>query len=499
MPSIQIDLSELIRIIRTNGNKQANSLFARKGKDTKIRQLARKFAFEKNRDEHAWAHEIFQDSEYSTSYTWHRSQLRRELLDQIFHLDIRSGPERRKAMYRLRKSIFSIKTLLLFGARRTAMSMIPVAMKLAETFEMTSDRITMLEALTSNAALNGWKLKFERYDRELQSAMKLNVAEIQIISLNHRLDVETVGHARPTVHAQRLAETAPQEARQLFREFPTFNVGLAYYRIVVSSAQLLSDFGRGLTMCSDAVAFLSRFPKLNTTGIQGEFELYRLWMALSSRSFEDATEYTARCQKLFREGTNNWFIAREYEFLLQMHTKQWREAAELRELVTKQTRFASQPEQVRQKWELFGHYVALTSESGLKHIPPSKSNAFGKILREIPIYHHDEGGYNTSLFILQYLILVAQGDRKSLTERSEAIAKFVYRNYRGQHELQAYAFLRALLLLVQSEFNLKITKNRAKRYIEIFSSTTREKIDETQTLPFNLMWEWITNSIGTEE
>ncbi len=429
MPSIQVDLIELIRIIRANGNKRANSLFDVKEKNTKIRQLARKFAFEKNRDEHAWALELFEDSEHSTLYKWYRTTLRRELIGQLFHLEIKIGTERRKAMYNLRKSVFAVKVLLLFGARRTAMSLIPVAMKTAETFELTSDRIALLEALSSNAALNGWRQKFERYNQELREAMRLRVAEVEITSLGQQLDVESVGHAHPTPRAKSLADTVPQEARVLFRDFPTFNVGLSYYHIAISSAQTLNNFERGLAQCTEALWFLSRFPKLNTSATQGEFELNRLWMALASRLYKDAAEYAARCQKLFRQGTNNWFIAQEYEFLLLMHTKQWNEATALHEQVVMQNRFSSQPEQVRQKWELFGHYVGLTSDSGLKHFPASKTTEFGKILHEIPIYHQDKGGYNISLFILQYLILVSRGDLKTLMEKSDTMSKFIYRTF----------------------------------------------------------------------
>jgi hypothetical protein len=496
MALIQTDLDELIRIIRLNGNKQANSLFASKGKDTIIRRLARKFAFDKNHDEHAWALEICGESEYSTSYTWHRSLLRRELLDQMFHLEVRTGTQQRKAAYKLRKSIFLMKTLLLLGARRTAMSLVPVAMKIAKEYELTSDRIELLDALCSNASFNGWRLKFKRYDRELREALRLRVAEVEISSLNRQIDVEIVGVARPGVRALRLAEMLPREALVLFREFPNFHVGLTYYRIGIAAAEMTGNFKHILTLHKQAEAFLSRFPKLYTTSIKGEFELNRLSTALSSGSYEAATESAAVCQKLFLEGSNNWFIAREYEFLLLMHTKQWHEAIALHQLIVSQKRYAGQPDPVKQKWELFGHYTSLIPEVGKEHSKVAKSNTFEKLLREVPIYRQDKEGYNVSLFILQYLILASNGDVRTLTDKSEAMAKFVYRNFRGRHEGQSYAFLRALLIFNNLDFDVKKTKTRAKRYIETFSSIDGQKVDETQILPFEVMWDWITNWLG---
>jgi hypothetical protein len=495
----QADLSELIRIILSNGNKQSHSLFNVKEKNTKIRRLARKFAFEKNRDEHAWALEICGDSENSNSYVTHRSLLRRELLDLVFHLDISGGSERRKAMYQLRKSIFLMKVLLLFGARRTAMTLVPTAMKIAKEFELTSDRVELLEALTSNAALNGWRLKFERYDRELHEAMLLRIAEMKITSLDRQIDVENVGNSRSNMRTRKLAVIAPQEAEILFRNYPTFNIGLAYYRIAVSSAQTTNNFELGIELCRKAQTFLSRFPKLFTAGSKGEFELNRLWMALASRLYDAAAESALQCQKLFREGTNNWFIAQEYEFLLLMHTKRWAEAIRLHQSVVTHNRFSLQPEQVRQKWELFGYYSALTTEIGQKHLPATMSNIFGKIAHKVPRYQQDSVDYNTSLHILQYLILAVYRDRKTLSEKSEGMAKYLSRNFRELRNGQLYAFLMTLLILTKTDFNIESTKKLAKRYIERFESVGHEKVDETQTLPFDLMWEWVMNSIGSIE
>jgi hypothetical protein len=493
MSLIQTDLGELIRIIQSNGNKQSNSLFAIKEKDTIIRRLARKFAFEKNRDEHAWALEICGESEHSTSYTWHRAQLRRELLDQVFHLEIRTGPQRRKATYKLLKSIFLIRTLLLFGARRTAIALVPAAMKIAKEYELTADRIHLLDTLCSNASLNGWRLKFERYSHELHEMTRLRLAEVEITALERQIDIENIGRARPSAFALRLAETAPHEALVLFREFPTFNIGIAYYRIATSAAQMTGDFKRGLTLHENAQEFLSRFPKLHTAGTKGEFELNRLSMALASGSFEAAAKIAAECQKLFLEGTNNWFIAQELTFILLMHTKQWPEAIHLHQHIVTQRRFPAQTDQVKQKWELFGHYAALIPEVGKTHSFVKKSNDFEKLLHDVPIYHQDKEGYNTSLFILQYLILASNRDIKALTEKSEAMAKFVYRNFRGLHNEKPYAFLKTLLILNNSDFDVKKAKIRAKRYIEVFSAQGSEKVDETQILPFEVMWDLITN------
>jgi hypothetical protein len=497
MLSTQIDLAELIRLLREYGNKYANSIFLPRKKSGKMRRLARKFAFEKVRDERAWAEEIFEDTHHSASYILHRARLRWELLDRLFHLEIRTGSERRKAMYKSHKTVFMVRVLLMLGARRTAMSLVPKAIKRAREFELTSDRIELLDALTDNATLNGWRLKFAECDRELRFAMSLKMAEIEMSSLSHQISVESVGRARPSEQLRELGRTAPHAAYLLFREFPTFNVGLGYYRIAVASAEIRENTEEGLSKCVNALTFLSRFPTLMTDPIRGEFELKRLWLAIASKNFEMANAAAIACEQCFKTGTNNWFIAKEYELLLLMHTTQWKEAAESHKLIVKHQRFPTQPEQVRQKWILFGYYAMLVSTTHTSSIPSTQKRAFNKILREVPIYKKEKAGYNASLYILQYLILASRKDYDGLVATSEGITKYINRYLRGRTDTQLYGFLKTLLVLKKCDFDVVKTRKRAKKYIEQFNRYGREKVDETQTLPFDLMWAWISEWVET--
>jgi hypothetical protein len=492
-----MDLGELIRFLREYGNKYANSIFFPRKKNGKVRRLARKFAFEKELNERAWAEELFGSTSNSPLYLLHRSLLRRDLLDRLFHLNIRTGSERRKAMYRSHKAVFMVRVLLMLGARRTAMSLVPKAIKRAREFELTSDRIELLDALSNNAAFNGWAQKFMEYDQELQDATRLKMAELQVSSLSHQITVESVGRAFPTDRLKELGRTAPHAAHLLFREFPTFNVGLMYFRIAVASAEIRENTEEGVTKCGSAIAFLSRFPKLMTEPVRGEFELKRLWLAIASKHFEAAGSAAAACEQCFKSGTNNWFIGKEYEFLLLMHTARWQDASALYKHIVNHNRFQSQSEHVRQKWFLFGNYASFASSVHAPSIPSSQKRVFKKILNEIPIYTRDKDGYNGSLYILQYLILASRGDYDGLIAMSEGIEKYITRYLRGRANTQFYGFLRTLMVLKRHDFNMEKARTRAKRYIELFHRFGREKVDETQTLPFDLMWVWISDWVET--
>src|SRR5665213_215300 len=133
-------IREIIRIINTFGNKSSKALFLPKKNSSQVLVLARKFASPGKDEERAWAMEVCNSDEHDLNYIRVRSELKHLLLGRLFHLHIRTGSELRKATYRNAKEVFCIRVLLMLGARRVAMRLIPSAMERARKFELTSDR-----------------------------------------------------------------------------------------------------------------------------------------------------------------------------------------------------------------------------------------------------------------------------------------------------------------------------------------------------------------------
>ena len=180
------------------------------------------------------------------------------------------------------------------------------------------------------------------------------------------------------------------------------------------------------------------------------------------------------------------------EFLLFTHSNDLIQAASLHKYLVHHERFSSQPEQVKEKWMLFGHYLSLASGIGKTALSASRKSLFTKILREVPIYNRDKVGYNASLLILQHLILASTGDADGMIQKSDALRQYISRYLRNRYESQLYGFLKLLLLLPKYDFDMAKIRKRGKRYIEQFQRAGREKIDESQTFPFDRMWGWIS-------
>jgi hypothetical protein len=490
-------LSELHRIIDIFGSNSSKYLFHPKSKSTNLSLLAQKIDAPGDGNEHEWAMEICGSDENSRAYIRLRSRLKRRLLGYLFHLDIRTGSEFRRALYRSAKDVLCIRILVMLGARGVAMWLIPPALERAQKYELTQDQIELLLLLRQDAAVNGYLTKFTEYVNDLDEAMKLRAAEMKMQAMSDEINVELVAKAGASEKAKELALAARPEAAKLFWQFPTFNVGLNYYRIASLAAESADDSFDTFQMCRQAEEFLSRFPHLNNLLYMGQFALKRLTSAIAIQDFKGAHLAVQSCELCFPDNSNNWFIWKESELHLLLHSKEWHLASALHKEIVNHDRFPVQPEQVRQKWALLGYYTAFAASVQESSIHAAWSSIFNKVLREIPIYKRDKAGYNASLYTLQYLILASRGDHEELVKTSDAIVRYMDRYLRGRHDGQLYGFLKTLVLLNKNDYDVERTKLRAKRYIDQFQRFGREMVDETQTLRFDMMWDWISEWVDT--
>ncbi|HET6401629.1 MAG TPA: hypothetical protein VFH95_09545, partial [Candidatus Kapabacteria bacterium] len=464
-----------------------------KNNSSQIHVLAHKFASQGKDDERAFAMEIFGCPENDQTYIRVRSQLKRLLLSRLFHLDIRTGSLLRKAIYRNAKEVFCIRVLVFFNARSFAMWLIPPALERARKFELTSDRIELLLQLRQNATINGDKSDFAKYSYELEEAEQFRTAEMKMHAMDEAINVELVGKAEVSDRARNLANESRPKAARLFEECPTFNIGLDYFRIATLAAEASNDYADNVRLCQQAEQFLSGFPHLINPSIHGQFAVKRLTSALAIHDWESFASALKICETRFTPGGNNWYVWKEYEFLQLLHSNQLREAETLHQSIAASDRFASQPEQVRQKWMLFGHYAELASWTLDQSVPLIRRKTFERIARELPIYKRDKAGYDAALLILQQLLFASSGNLDGMIQKSDSLKRYISRYLKNRRDTQLYAFLKMLILLQKCDFDIAQAERRGEEYVAQFSRYGREIVDEKQTLPYDLMWRWIAD------
>ncbi len=492
-------LRDITRIINHFGDKSSRLIFRTPKSpkhDTQSRQLARKFALPLSQEtEDDWANEILGCKADNRRYTVLRSHLKRWMLTRLSHLDIREGSEYRKAIYRSAREVFWIRMLVMFEARQAAMWLIPRALERAKKFELTRDQIELYLLLRQNALLDADKSKFLHYAEELEWLERLLMAELRLRALNEAIGIEAVARVEITERGRKLAQEARKEAAEIFEKHKTFNIGLEYFRIATLSAESNEDVEELLRLCRQAEKFLGTFPHLHAPLSRGQFAIKRFRAAAATMDFEAANKAIPDCERQFPKGRNNWFIWKEIEIFLRLREKNFAEAAQLHKEVLAEERFSSQPEQVRQKWAYFGHYAAFALWSLNQFKPHKSSHDFSQVLKDTPVFTRDKVGFNASLLILQQLLYAAMGNDHAMFEKGDALRQYIKRNLRGKRRSRVYAFIRTLLTLHATDFDVAKTEHLAARHIARFHQRPDTLVDEKETFPYYMAWEWIVELV----
>lgn len=482
-------IRELIRINRQFGGKTGKSLFLPSKKKSQLKNLAQKYASPGSETEAHWSREFCQTDPHSHAYISLRSKLKRRLIGELFHLHIQEGSAIRKAIYRNAREVFAIRMLLMFGARPLAIWLVPRALERARTYELTQDRLELLQFLREHAALNGDKIRFLRIAREYEETLRIRSVEMKLRAFLDEIEVELIGRAKPNEKAKALAASASKEARDLYELYPTFNIGFQYYRLAAIDSESKEDSRRTFHLCDRAEQLFQAYPALISPVYRGLFAIKRLSTSIGIHEFNGARQALETCQLVFPSGSNNWFIWKENECFLLLHTARFAEAETLRQQITKHERFLSQPEQVQQLWAIYAHFIALgQSRAGSKPVP---KKAFERILKEVPVYSKDKAGYNAALLHLQLLLLASRKDLFGMLGKSEAIRTYISRYLRNRRHSQHYAFFKTFLFLFQSDFDIRETHRRAAKYIAQFQRYGIDEVNAAQTYPFDRSWEWI--------
>ena len=145
----------------------------------------------------------------------------------------------------------------MFDARAVAIWLIPRALKRSRKYELTQDRIELLLFLRQNATLNGDKTQFAHYASELDDAMKLRAAEMKMQAMNEEIGLQLAVRARASEKAKSLARASVPAASMLLEQYPTYNIGLNYFRIATLDSESVEDVRRSFSFAIGQINFLA--------------------------------------------------------------------------------------------------------------------------------------------------------------------------------------------------------------------------------------------------
>ncbi|MEP7233937.1 MAG: hypothetical protein ABI778_01455 [Ignavibacteriota bacterium] len=452
------------------------------------------------KDEEAAA-TLYGSSRLDSKYMFLKSNFTSRVLNSVASLDLvrREISDYTRAVNKAYKQLFISSTLLRLGSRRGAISLAKRTLRLAQKYELHHVAVELLEKLRTNALQAGKTGNYDKYLRKLETEMDLLNSESRVKTLEERVLIHSARSIYIDETLQEQANSSLLEMAAILKGHESFMIRMAHFRMQYMYYQLTGNPQRSIQACDEAIAYMAEMPHMVLPTSFGEFELYKLENCILTHDYNNGKETAIRCSAYFTSGTNNWFLYKGFEYILLMHTLRFEEARDVFEEVTTNSRYASQPSHLRERWDIFRFYLDYVLDlngesSGDQTLRKSKlllHRKYRKKVTEFPTFSGDKRGLNVSILVMNILLLLESNRKDRLFEQVEALTTYRTSHLKGKNSHQSAILLRLIQMMVRCDFDLKRMRKNASALERKLGSTMpspTEIFECVQVLPPDWIW-----------
>jgi len=425
-----------------------------------------------------------------------KKRLNERLLNSMLFLDLNKENARPyiRAIKTCDRNCYSINILMLFSARHAGASLAATTLKKAIEYELFDEALSCARVLRKHNSYLGNIKQFEHYNALVEQYHRLTYVTDKA---GEYLEALNVTQANTNIlkpdNINRAAENL-KLAKELFLEYPVYQVGLHYYRIKAFYECLVQDFNAALETWKDFEKFLEKYKSYEYDVRLGESALQQLYCQLCVGDYTAGQINATRCETLFKLHSNNWFIYKEYFFLLCMHTKNYGQAAKTVLQITTATHFKFLNRNRQEKWKIFEAYNYLVHTALDNHDDELEEIRFrlSSFLNETLIYNKDKEGFNTSILIFQAMLLLLEGNFRKLVDKIEALKRYGNRYFIKDAIYKSQVFIKMLLIADKCSYDRTLTYQKTAKYYDKLKSSGYAHVnsyDGLEIVPYADLWE----------
>ena len=432
----------------------------------------------------------------SSGFRMFKKRLKEKLLNSMFFIDLNEENARPyiRATKTCMANCYCIDILMLFSARHAGASLAESTLKKAVEFELFDSALFCAKVLRKQHSYLGDIKQFEHYNALVEQYHRLAYVTDKAAEYLEALNATQANtNILKPDNIARAAENL-QLVKELFRQYPVYQVGLHYYRIKAFFECLVQDFNAALQTWKDYEGFLEKYKSYEYDVRLGESALQQLYCQLCVSDYKAGETNASRCENLFKLHSNNWFIYKEYFFLLCMHARNYRQAGETVLQITTASHFKFLNRNRQEKWKIFEAYNYLVHKALDIHDDGLEETKFrlSSFLNETLIYNKDKEGFNTSILIFQAMLLLLEGNFRKLVDKTEALKRYANRYFIKDAIYKSQIFIKMLLIADKCSYDKSLTSQKTIKYFEKLKTSGYAHVnsyDGLEIVPYSDLWE----------
>jgi hypothetical protein len=292
----------------------------------------------------------------------------------------------------------------------------------------------------------------------------------------------------------------------LEKAFPprkTFILQLYYYRLKGIGYQIVQDYHESIAAWTELEEILKQNPVMEKRSRFAEAALQKMVNYLHLRDYVNGNICAETCNENFTPSSNNWFIFKEYHYLLAMQSGAYKVAGVILSEVIMNERLATMPLRSREKWKIFEAYFRFIAlYRGLDSEKLNSDFKLGRFLNEVVMFSHDKKGFNIAVLIVQVLSLLHDKKMISLVEKIHALIVYRTRYLRKDINYRANIFITMLIEMDRQEYNYEQVSAHTKKLHKKLKSSAmvyKGNMEGLEVIPFEILWDIVLELLKRNE
>jgi len=386
------------------------------------------------------------------------SRFTERLLNMLFHLDISNShlSIARKAEFQCSRMQHQVRALSMLYGRRPAVKIAHKSLNLALKYGLSEFVMYNAAYLRTVASESGDKLLFEECSALYRHWMARLAAEEKAKTLLETIIVE---YGKSAAQKTELAKVALGYAKEIEKDILTYDSYILQYhkrKLEALGHEIGHHFQKSVDVWNEFKEYLDGHPNFASNIRYGEIALQQLENYLHLRLYNEGNKCAEACEKYFVQGTRDFFVSKEYHYLLAMQSGEYTKGAQILENVLKQRRIEDMSTAMREKWTLFQAYSVYVSGSR-KQI---EAFNLAKFTNELDLLSKDKRGYNIAILILLWCMLLRKGDFDGLYALSPKLKEYRLRNLRNKQDMRTNLFLGLMQFAERWFYNASIMEKK---------------------------------------
>lgn len=377
------------------------------------------------KDKHVQSDEVAAKHIYGKKPDSAFSHLKNRLKNDLINLLLLQDSSKRyrsdiaRAEFDCRRLMVAGDVLIGRGVDKMGIETLKKADKLAEKYELFSERVMVSNILRSYLGIQTGIDAYQHYNVIVQQAMTAQQKYMNAQDYYYRVVVPSLYHKNNQKKLEGIVHEALDVLRKDFEETRSAKIGYYYYIIAIYYYDLVRNYRKALDYSNKQLELITNSPAVNDRPRLASAHLQTASLNLLIESFDLAINNAESAVSLFKPGMNNHLLAIEILFFANYHAGNYKAATELIDTAFAHPRFNSNKVNPG-KWTFF--------KANLLFMQQQYDECLGLLSAEdIDEIMKDRAGWQMGERLLEILCLFEQDDIDQVDYRIQNLRKLIAR------------------------------------------------------------------------